>query len=205
MKVLAFNGSPHRNGTTAQALEIIAGELEKEEVSLEIVNIGVQPIRGCMACMKCRELSRCVYHDDPVNECLEKAKTADGLIVASPVYYSGISGTLKCFLDRFFYAGPDLKFKAAAAVTALRRSGGVPAFHQINNYFNLAQMVITPGIYWNAIHGTSGEEAKEDHEGGQILRYLGRNMAWLMKTLAAGREAVPVPKGEKRVKTNFIH
>lgn len=205
MKVLAFNGSPHRDGTTAQGIKIMAAELKKENISLEVVNVGVQPIRGCMACGQCRRIGRCVYNDDPVNECLEKAKTADGIIVASPVYYSGISGTLKCFLDRFFYTGPDLKFKAAAAVVAVRRAGATAAFEQINRYFNLSQMIITPGVYWNLIYGTSGEEAMMDKEGVYTLKVAGRNMAWLIKTLAAGKTSVAYPKAEKKVRMNFIH
>lgn len=204
MKVIAFNGSPHEDGTVHAAIRLAAGEMEKAGIEVETVQVGGKAIRGCVACYECRRLKRCVFNDDLVNGCREKAVAADGLIVASPVYYGAVAGTMKCFLDRLFFPGPDLRFKAAAAIVALRRSGGVPAFQQLCSYFNLAQMVIVPTQYWSAIHGTNAEESAQDLEGTQNLRLVGRNMAWLVKTLAAGRAAVPPPVPEERVRTNFV-
>ncbi|MDR1956651.1 MAG: flavodoxin family protein [Treponema sp.] len=205
MHVIAFNGSPHQNGTVQQGLVTVARELEQAGITVEILPVGNQEIRGCRDCRACRTLKRCVYTDDIVRLGFDKLAEADGIILGSPVYYGGIAGTFKCFLDRLFFPGPDLRYKVGAAVVSLRRSGGIAVFHQLNNYFNLAQMIITPSVYWDVIHGNSAEEALEDAEGMQILRIVGRNMAWLLKTLAAGKQEVPLPVVEPRVRTNFIH
>jgi multimeric flavodoxin WrbA len=132
-------------------------------------------------------------------------EAADGVILGTPVYYGSIAGTFKSFLDRLFFSGVDMKFKAGAAVVSLRRSGGIGTFHQINNYFNLAQIVITPGVYWDVIHGNTPEELNGDEEGTQIMEIQGRNMAWLIKTLDAGKKSVPAPQPVRRKRTNFIH
>ena len=131
-------------------------------------------------------------------------KEADGIIIGSPVYYSGISGQMKSFLDRFFYAGPDLRFKVGVAVTSLRRSGGVDTFHQLNNFFNLAQVITVPSFYWNVIHGSTPDETLQDLEGVQIMRTLGKNMAWLLKAVSQAKETLPLPEQDTRVFTNFI-
>jgi multimeric flavodoxin WrbA len=204
MKVIAFNGSPHREGTTQRGIRGIAEELEQAGVSCEIVHVGNSGIRGCAGCGKCRELKRCVFDDDMVNPAREKVNGADGVILGSPVYYGGIAGGFKCFLDRLFFPGVDLKFKPAIAVAALRRSGGVFTFQQLNNYLNLAQAIITPGFYWGAIHGSNAEEVLQDGEGMLLMRTLGRNMAWLLKILEAGKGNIPYPATEKRIMTNFI-
>ena len=203
MKVLAINGSPHTKGCTYTALRLAADELEKQGIEVEIVQVGNQAIHGCTACGACRgrETPGCVF-DDVVNVCIGKAEQADGILLGSPVYYSGIAGAMKCFLDRFFYAGPDLKYKVGAAVVSARRSGVVDTFHQMNNYLNLADVAIVPSHYWNAVHGNSAEEVLEDKEGVQVMQTLGRNMAWLMKSIEAGR--VPIPGQEKRIFTNFV-
>jgi multimeric flavodoxin WrbA len=201
MRVIAFNGSPHGDGTVYTGLKTLGEELEKEGIALEIIHVGHEIIRGCVDCRQCRRLGRCVFDDDPVNRCVEKLKDADGLILGSPVYYGGIAGTFKSFLDRLFFPGPDLRFKAGAVVASLRRSGGIGVFQQLNNYLNLAQVIITPGIYWNVIHGNNSRELLEDGEGLQIMRCIGRNMAWLIKALAA---APPPPAEERRIRTNFI-
>jgi multimeric flavodoxin WrbA len=205
MKVIAFNGSPHTGGVVAKGLSVMAGELKNEGIDTEIVQIGGKVIRGCMDCRKCREIGKCVI-DDEVNQRREEALAADGIILGTPVYYSGIAGTFKCFLDRFFFPGPDFRYKAGASVVSLRRTGGITTFHQINNYFNLAQMLITPGVYWDVIHGNTPEELAQDEEGLQILEIQARNMAWLIKTLAAGKKEVPPPPAvTQRKRTNFIH
>jgi multimeric flavodoxin WrbA len=139
-----------------------------------------------------------------VNACLDLVNAADGIILGSPVYYGGIAGTFKSFLDRLFCSGLSLRGKVGGAAVSLRRSGGIAAFHGLNNYLNLAQAVIVPSAYWNVIHGNNAEETLQDEEGLQIMRVLGRNTAWLLKTLSAGKKTVPLPEPEPRVWTNFI-
>jgi multimeric flavodoxin WrbA len=204
MKVIAFNGSPHKNGSTFATLQIISKELKKSDIETEIVQVGSERIRGCIGCYKCRELKRCIFTDDIVNEQVENSKTADGIILASPVYYAGIAGTFKCFLDRFFFVGPSLAYKAGAAIVALRRTGGNSTFHQLNNYLNLSKVILTPSRYWNVIHGTNGEEILQDGEGAQIAQDIGQNMAWLMKSFAASRSLVPIPVSPDKIRTNFV-
>jgi multimeric flavodoxin WrbA len=205
MNVVAFNGSPHKEGVVQQALMIMAEELEKQGVGTEIVWVGGEHIRGCVDCRGCRQPPfTCVFDDDPVNSCRERLSTADGLILGSPVYYGGIAGTFKSFLDRLFFPGADLRCKVGAVAVSLRRSGGISVFHQLNNYLNLAQMVITPSVYWGVIHGNTPAELEEDREGLQIMRVMGRNMAWLVKTLTAARRELPPPDEPPREWTNFI-
>ncbi|MDR2078324.1 MAG: flavodoxin family protein [Treponema sp.] len=204
MKVIAFNGSPKRDGVVKKGLEIMAGELEKEGIATEIVEVGGEAIRGCVDCRKCRELGRCVFNDDMVNGCAEKAKAADGVILGSPVYYGGIAGTMKSFLDRLFFPGLRLDGKAGVAVASLRRSGGVDTFHQLNNYLHLGRAVIVPTIYWSVIHGESPGELAQDLEGLQIMEAEGRNMAWLLKALALGKRELPPLPELRRVYTNFV-
>jgi multimeric flavodoxin WrbA len=204
MKVVALNGSPHHDGVIAGGISIMKGELEKEGIIVEVIQVGGKKIHGCLDCRRCDELDRCVTNDDPVNECREKLISADGIILGSPVYYGGIAGTFKCFLDRLFFSGPNLKYKVGAAVVSLRRTGGIAAFHQLLSYFNLAQIVITPGAYWHVIHGKNQEELSKDEEGVQLMEIQGRNMAWLLKTFAAGLKEVSLPSHPKRKWTNFI-
>jgi multimeric flavodoxin WrbA len=205
MKVIAFNGSPHSDGVVAKGISIMAGELSKEGIETEVVNIGSQNIHGCVDCGKCWQLNRCVMDNDPVNDCRQKMAAADGVILGTPVYYGGIAGTFKSFLDRLFFSGVDMKLKAGATVVSLRRSGGIATFQQLNNYFNLAQIVIAPGVYWEVIHGNTPDELGEDEEGTQIMEIQARNMAWLMKALAAGKKEIPLPAPVSRKRTNFIH
>ena len=208
MKVIAFNGSPHDNGVTARGISIIKGELEKEGISVELIHVGDKNIHGCIACRKCSiaapEARCCAIEGDLVNECLPKLKSADGIILGSPVYYGGIAGNFKCFLDRLFFAGADTKYKVGATVVALRRTGGIAAFQQLNNYLNLGGMIITPGVYWEVIHGTSWDELEKDEEGIQIMETQGRNMAWLIKALNAGVKEIPPPEWPIRRRTNFV-
>ena len=204
MNVIAFNGSPHHDRVVAKGISVMKGELEKEGITVEVIHVGDKNIRGCMACNKCRTSGRCVITGDMVNECLEKLKSASGIILGTPVYYGGVAGTFKSFLDRLFYPHPEMSYKVGASVVSLRRTGGIAAFHQLNNYFNLAQMIITPGVYWDIIHGNSAEETMQDEEGLHIMQVQGRNMAWLLKTLAAGKKEIPPPPPLERAWTNFI-
>jgi multimeric flavodoxin WrbA len=204
MKVIAFNGSPHKEGVVQHALAAMGEELEKQGIGTETVWIGGEHIRGCIDCRGCRRPPfTCVFNDDPVNPCREKLSAADGLILGSPVYYGGIAGTFKSFLDRLFFPGTNLKYKAGAVAVSLRRSGGISVFHQLNNYLNLAQVVITPSVYWEVVHGNTPAELEEDREGLHIMRVTGRNMAWLIKALAAARKEPP--EELPREWTNFIH
>jgi multimeric flavodoxin WrbA len=210
MKVLAFNGSPNKEGNTFHAIRIVAAELEKEGIETEIVHVGNKVIRGCSACGQCirNKNEQCVFSDDEVNEWIQKMKHADGIILGSPVHYSAMGGTMKSFLDRAFYvAGFNnamLRHKVGAAVVAVRRSGGLPTFDQLNNYLCYSEMLIPTSNYWNVIHGTRPGEAVQDEEGVQIMRVLGKNMAWLMKLVENGKGTVVPPDREKKCFTNFI-
>lgn len=202
MKVLAINGSPRSEGNTRHALKIIADELKKHDVSTEIVTIGNKDIRGCTACFTCADSGKCVF-DDAVNEITSKMKEADGIIIGSPVYYAGINGTLKSFLDRAFYsAGKHFRFKPCAGVVSARRAGTTAALQTINQYFEISEMLITPGVYWNAVHGRAPGEALKDLEGVQMLVQLAKNMAYLLK-LQEKSELSP-PEKDQRVFFNYI-
>jgi multimeric flavodoxin WrbA len=206
MKAVAFNGSPHSGGAVANGISVMAAELAKEGVETETIHVGAKAVRGCTACGECHRLGQgCAIKDDIVNEAREKAQAADAIILGSPVYYGGVAGTFKCFLDRLFFSGPKLAYKIGGIVVTVRRTGGIAVFHQLNNYFNLAQMITAPSIYWDVAHGTGAEEARQDLEGMQTLEVQARNMAWLLKALAAGsREAPPPAPPERRMWTNFI-
>lgn len=210
MKVIAINGSPKAKGNTYYSLEQVGAALIAEGIEFEIIHIGNKLIRGCLACGGCakNQDERCVIANDEVNDCIQKLKEADGILLGSPVHYSGIAGTMKSFLDRAFYVtsvnGGLLRYKVGASVVAVRRSGGVATFDALNHYINYAEMIMPASNYWNVIHGTAPAEVKDDNEGQQILRVLGKNMAWLMKTLDAGKTQVPVTPKEDKVYTNFI-
>lgn len=206
MKVLLINGSPKAHGCTYTALSEVAGVLEKEGIETEIFHVGNKPIRGCMACGSCYDGSgKCVFDDDPVNIALEKAKTADGFVFGSPVHYAAASGQITAFLDRFFYAGKGFEYKPGAAIVSCRRGGSTAAFEQLNKYFTISGMPVVSSQYWNMVHGTTPDEVRQDLEGMQTMRTLGRNMAWLLKCIEAGKKAgVPLPEKEQRARTNFI-
>ncbi len=204
MKVLMINGSPHKEGCTYTALKEIEKELITLGIDTEIAHIGTRPIRGCIGCNKCSG-GRCVFNDDIVNELLEKAESADAYIFGSPVHYAGASGSLTCVLDRFFYAGENHAYKPGAAIVSCRRGGSTAAFDQLNKYFTIKSMPVVSSQYWNMVHGNTPEEVKQDLEGMQIMRTLGRNMGWLLKCIEAGRKSgVPLPEREPQVVTNFI-
>jgi multimeric flavodoxin WrbA len=205
MKALIINGSPHAKGCTAAALGIVAEELEKNGVATEIVHIGNKDIRGCIACRKCREIGHCVF-DDIVNELAPKFEQAEGLVVGSPVYFAGPNGTLTNLLDRlFFSANYPLRMKMGVAVVSARRAGTTAALDRLNKYFQLAEMPVVSSRYWNMVHGNTPEEVMQDEEGVQIMRVLGRNMAFLIRAIAAERERGGLPEVDAvRVNTNFI-
>ena len=205
MKVLLVNGSPHQKGCTYTALSEIAKTLESEGIDSEIFWLGTKPISGCLGCRGCREIKKCVI-DDAVNEFVEKAKDADGFVFGSPVHYAAASGAITSFMDRvFFSSSRSLYMKPAAAIVSARRAGTTAALDQLHKYFFLAQMPIVPSKYWNMVHGASPDEVHEDAEGMQNMRYLARNMAYIIRCLEAGKGAgIPLPKQEERVATNFV-
>jgi multimeric flavodoxin WrbA len=204
MKVLLINGSPHTNGCTFTALNIVAEELQKNGIETEIIHIGNKDIRGCIACGKCYELGHCVFND-MVNEVASKLEQADGLVVGSPVYYAGPNGTLTNLLDRLFYSAHyDLRMKVGAAVVSARRGGTTAAFDRLNKYFTISEMPVVSSRYWNMVHGHTAEDVMKDEEGCQIMRVLGRNMAFLIRAIAAERERNGLPEKEVTKYTNFI-
>lgn len=206
MKVLLINGSPKANGCTYTALTEVAKELEINGVETEIFHVGSKPIRGCMACGGCSNTDGlCVFDDDSVNIALKKAKDADGFVFGSPVHYASASGQITSFLDRFFYAGNVFQYKPGAAIVSCRRGGSTAAFEQLNKYFTISNMPIVSSQYWNMVHGNTPEEVRQDLEGMQTMRTLGKNMAWLLNCIHAGKEAgVKLPEKETRAITNFI-
>ena len=204
MKTLLINGSPHANGCTYTALSIVAEELQKNGIETEIVHIGNKDIRGCVACGKCYELGHCVFND-MVNEVASKLEQADGLVVGSPVYYAGPNGTLTNLLDRLFYSAHyDLRMKVGAAVVSARRGGTTAAFDRLNKYFTISEMPVVSSRYWNMVHGHTAEDVMKDEEGCQIMRVLGRNMAFLIRAIAAERERNGLPEKLVASYTNFI-
>ena len=204
MKVLLINGSPHANGCTFTALNIVANELEKNGIETVIVHIGSKDIRGCIACGKCAELGRCVFND-MVNEVAPKFEQADGLVVGSPVYYAGPNGTLTNLLDRLFFSTPfDKRMKVGASVVSARRGGTTAAFDRLNKYFTISEMPVVSSRYWNMVHGHTPEDVMKDEEGVQIMRILGRNMAFLIRAITAERERNGLPEKEEIHYTNFI-
>lgn len=205
MKVLLINGSPHAKGCTYTALCQVAEALNKEGIETEIFQVGTKPISGCLGCGACAKTGRCVI-SDTVNEFLDLAEQADGFVFGSPVHFASASGMLTSFMDRAFYGRGNLfAYKPAAAIMSCRRGGATAAFEQINKYFTISNMPIVGSQYWNMVHGNTPDEVKQDLEGLQTMRTLGMNMAWLLKSIQAGKEAgLQLPQREPAVKTNFI-
>ena len=207
MKVLLINGSPHKNGCTYTALAEVATELQKNGVETEIFHIGAKPVGGCVACWACSKLGKCVY-DDVVNEALPKVAEADGIVFGSPVYYASVNGNMLSFMQRLAIAGgKHLQFKPAAIVASARRAGTtatLDALAKVPAYFN---MPLVSGCYWPMVHGANGkgEDAAQDAEGLQIMRSIGRNMAWMLKCIQAGKAAgIAQPEIEPKQTTSFI-
>lgn len=206
MKVLLINGSPHENGSTFTALSEVAKELNNEGIDTEILQIGKENIRGCIACRFCQTSGekRCVF-DDIVNQIAKKFEDADGLVVGSPVYYASANGTIVCLLDRLFYSTSfDKRMKVGAAIASARRGGISATFDELNKYFTISGMPVASSQYWNGIHGNNSLEASEDAEGLQTMRTLGKNMAFLIKSIALGKEKFGLPEKENKISTNFI-
>jgi multimeric flavodoxin WrbA len=204
MKVIAINGSPKPKGNTFLALKTVCDELEKQDIETEIIHVGNMEIKGCISCGRCKE-GYCVHSDEKLRNIVDRIYEADGVLLGSPVYYAAIAGTMKCFLDRLFYASKGrMRLKVGASVVALRRSGGVTTFDQLNNYFLISEMMVAPSFYWNAIHGAAPGELFEDAEGISLLQNLANNMSWMLKIKEYSKDVCPVPQPVERAWTNFV-
>lgn len=210
MKVIGFNGSARKKGNTACSLNTVFAQLETAGIETEMIHVGKEKVRGCIACYGCvkNQDEACTLKDDPVNEWIQKMKEADGILFGSPVYFSGVAGTMKSFLDRAFFVssvnGGLFRQKVGAAVAAVRRSGGIPTVDSLNHYINYSEMIMPSSNYWNVAHGLNPGEMEQDDEGKQIMEVLGKNMAWIMNVIAAGKEQFPAPETTAKTMTNFI-
>ena len=205
MKILILNGSPRPDGNTAIAVNELVKTFDEQGIDTEVVRVGSKAVRGCIACNKCSELGRCVFDNDPVNEVAAKLEEADGLIVASPVYYASANATLIALLDRLFYSSSfDKTMKVGAAVAVARRGGCSSTFDELNKYFTISGMPVASSTYWNSVHGMLPGDAAFDAEGLKTMRVLARNMSFLMKSIALGKEKYGLPETEPWVGTHFI-
>lgn len=210
MKVIAFNGSPHKAGNTDRALQILLEPMEEAGIETERIHVGQTQIAACTACGMCAKNrnEQCVLPGDPVNEWIQAMKTADGIVLGSPVHYAGVAAGMKAFLDRAFYVagnnGSLFRHKVGASVAVVRRSGGIPTYDGLNRYLQYAEMIQAGSNYWNVIHGARPDEVLQDEEGKQILRVLGKNTAWLLQVLEEGKKKFPAPERERKTATNFI-
>ena len=204
MKVLVINASPHVDGCTACGLNEVIKVLNEEGIETQVVNIGNQDIRGCIACNYCKENKKCVF-DDEVNKCAKLFVESDGLLIGTPVYYASSNGTLLSFLDRLFHSSYVKKsMKVGACIVSSRRAGSTSVIDEVYKYFGISNMPIATSTYWNEVHGNTKEEVLEDKEGLQTMRNLGRNMAFLIKSIKLGKEKYGLPKNDKGEFTNFI-
>ena len=204
MKILMLNGSPRPHGNTAAAMEEMEKVCAAEGLETELIQVGSRDIRGCIACGRCFETGKCVF-DDIVNELAPKFEACDGLVVGSPVYYASANATLVALLTRLFYSTPfDKSMKVGAAVVAARRGGLSATFDELNKFFTISGMPVASSQYWNSIHGALPGEAAQDAEGMQTMRTLARNMSFLVKSIALGREKYGLPQREEFQRTNFI-
>lgn len=203
MKVILLNGSPRVNGCTARALKEVAMILSQEGIETELINIGGKDIRGCTACLKCREIGQCIF-DDIVNDVAKKFEEADGIIVGSPVYYAGMNGSLKALLDRLFYSTRfDKTMKLGACVISSRRAGSTSVYDEIHKYFGITGMPIVTSTYWNEVHGYTEEDVEKDLEGLQTMRNLAHNMAFMLKAINDAKSKYGVPLKERGNFTSF--
>ena len=211
MKVMLVNGSSHIHGTTMKALEEMIQVFQGEGIDTEVIQLGSKPLADCLQCNTCQKTGKCALQGDGVNEFVEKARQADGFIFATPVYYAHASGRIFSFLDRAFYSNGKgnaydaFRFKPGAAVAIARRGGTTAALDGLNKYFGISQMPVAGSTYWNMAHGLYPEEAPQDEEGMQTIRNLARNMIWMMRCFAAGKErGIPYPQTETSACTNFV-
>ena len=208
MKVMFVNGSSHLRGTTMAAIEEMEKVFRAEGIETEVIQVGGKPIADCLQCNVCGKIGKCVFTDDGVNEFVEKAKDADGFVFATPVYFAHPSGRIFDFLDRAFYSSngyENFKFKPGAAVAIARRGGTTASLDALNKYFTMCGMPVASSQYWNMVYGGSAEEVKKDAEGLQTMRTLGRNMAFLMKSIQIGKQQIGLPEKEPAIFTNFHH
>lgn len=204
MKVILINGSPNAKGCTYTALEEVSKTLKSEGIETEIIHVGHKDIRGCIGCRQCKTKGKCVFNDI-VNDIAPKFKECDGIVIGSPVYFASANGTLVSFIDRLFYSmTADKTMKVGAAVVSCRRGGNSATFDELNKYFTISQMPIASSQYWNMVHGNSPEEVKQDLEGLQTMRTLGKNMAFLIKSIQLGKKEFGLPEKEEHKFTNFI-
>ena len=204
MKVLLINGSPKAKGNTAFALSQMAEVFADQGIETEIIQVGNQAIRGCVACGSCYKTGKCTF-DDLVNEVAPKFQEADGVVLGSPVYYASANATLIAFLDRLFYSSHfDKRMKVGASIVVARRGGCSSTFDELNKYFTISGLPVASSHYWNCIHGSAPGQAEQDAEGIVTMRNLAKNMAFLMKSIALGKESYGLPQYDKRVATNFI-
>lgn len=204
MKVILINGSPNAKGCTYTALEEVSKTLKSEGIETEIIHVGHKDIRGCIGCRQCKTKGKCVFNDI-VNDIAPKFKECDGIVIGSPVYFASANGTLVSFIDRLFYSmTADKTMKVGAAVVSCRRGGNSATFDELNKYFTISQMPIASSQYWNMVHGNSPEEVQQDLEGLQTMRTLGKNMAFLIKSIQLGKKEFGLPEKEEHKYTNFI-
>ncbi len=204
MKVLIINGSPRLNGNTTLALKEMENIFRQEGIEVETVQVGMKDIRGCIACDGCRQSGRCVF-DDIVNQLADSLEHSDGMVIASPVYYAAANSTLTALLDRLFHSSRfDKTMKVGASVAVARRGGASATFDQLNKYFTISGMPVASSQYWNSVHGGGQGDALQDAEGLQTMRALARNMVFLMRSIALGKQAYGLPEKEPRQNTNFI-
>lgn len=210
MKVIAINGSPKSDGNTAYGISVAAKELIEAGIEVEVLHIGTNPVRGCIACGKCykNKNNQCVFDDDITNRLIAKMIEADGIILGAPTYFAGLNGTMKSFLDRAFYVhsanGGLFRHKVGASLSAVRRAGATATIDQLNRYMLYAEMPIVSANYWDVIYGRVPGDAEQDEEGNQTMRILGKNMAWMLKLIEIGKDIVAEPEAERKVATNFI-
>ena len=203
MKILILNGSPHKNGTTYSAIREMEKIFSESGAEFETIHVGAKDIRGCVACYSCGKTGRCVF-DDAVNEIAPKFQEADALVVASPVYYASANATLIALLDRLFFSTHFPKtMKVGCAVVAARRGGITSTFDELNKYFSISGMPIASGQYWNGLHSPDPELGQQDEEGLQMMRTLARNLVFLVKSIALGKEKFSLPEQEPKIATNF--
>ena len=210
MKVIAINGSPRKNGNTSTLIQAVFEELNAQGIETEEINVGTKNFRGCLACMKCAEKldGHCIIKNDSLNEIIDKMREANGIILGSPVYCADISGQIKSFIDRVSFVsavnGNIMTRKVGASVLAVRRAGALTAFHSLNSFFTILEMVVVGSTYWNMGFGMEEGEVNQDEEGMQTMRNLGKNMAWLIKSIDAATQTIPAPDTKREARTNFI-